>query len=251
MRGSIMVGGLAAALLLTGCTPADEGHFDEAEPADIVEEGWRAMRALDYVRVEVESPEEDYLWSLDARYGPMGECAGEAVIAGAEDDIGLEFVGMDGLLYVRGDDALWTEAVGADDGQAVSEEIGDRWAVFPENEGPLRGLCDLGGYLDALAGDDRGAEWERGNKRRIGGVGTVLLRHAADSGTSGTRELYVSDTADAHIRSLREEDQWGGRTEVSFSDFDEEFTVEVPDEDDTIDARQVLTDEEDRSSDED
>ena len=233
--------GLAAALTACGGGDGDGGDSDSSSDGssfadqsaeEIVADAKAAMDELDAVKVtgSVTTGGQDI--DLDIQANGEGDCTGSIGIAGGQ----AELLGVGGETWFKPDKAFW-EASAPGQADQIIAVVGDRWVVVPPGTGNFDQFCDVDGLLEEMisTGDDSSTYTKAGTEELDG---AEVIRIDNEDEEEGTSSGYV--LADEPHYLVKVEKTEGEDTgSVTFSQFNEEFTVEAPAEDEVIDLDQL------------
>jgi hypothetical protein len=224
--------GLGAAAVLSACGGdggcAEGGDF-AARPADEIVKGAKSdMSDLDAVRVAGSMSSDGQEIKLDIQASADGDCTGSIGAAGGS----AELLGVSGKTWMKPDEAFWRASVGDSADQIISL-VGDKWVVIPEDEDSLNTFCDVDDLLDELLKDeDSGSTYSKQGTDEVDGDDVVKIDN--EDKEEGTSTGYVL-VDDPHYLVKIEKTEGEDTGSVTFSEFDEEFEVEAPADDDVID----------------
>ncbi|WP_103528194.1 hypothetical protein, partial [Streptomyces sp. SM12] len=237
LRDALVSGLLCAAGagLLGGCSSEpppdpDEGTNGLASlPADTVEERALAVAGeADALRLSGTVTAGEAGFRLDMRLGPQGGM-GEVSTQGMT----FEILRIEEELFIKADAAFWqfqqSEEDEADPGIDPAEKLDGMYVkVAPEDPSyeQLSGFTDKSVMLDLLLTLE--GTRETGERGEIGGVETISV--IADEGAGGV--LEVSLIGDPYPLRL---ERGGEAGEIRMADWNEEFTLRAPAEDQIVD----------------
>jgi len=217
--------GVAATAMLSGCG----GGFAEESPEAIGEAAEKDMKELSSVRIAGELISDGDEISVDMALSTDGDCEGTLGIQGGKTEI--RSVG--GQTWMKPDAAFW-EASAGEQAEMVQGVVGDKWVVLGEGEG-FSELCDLDELLDGVDDDDE-SKGENEGTEDVDGTEAVKVTGETDEGDPVT--VWVA-TDEPHYILKMEVDTGEEPGTITFSDFDEELTVEAPAEDEVIDLDEL------------
>lgn len=229
---------VTVAVLLGGCSSADpdEGTNGLAKlPPETIEQRAReAAEAADALRLSGSVLTEEAGFRLDMRLGPDGGI-GEVSTQGMT----FELLRVEEELYIKADAAFWRyQQEDGEDGEG-EEEVdpdidpaekleGKYVKVAPEDPAyeQLSGFTDKSVLLDGLLTLE--GERATGDRGEIGGVRTISV--VADEGAGGVLEISLIGTP-YPLRLAR----GGDAGEIRMADWNKDFTLRVPKEDQIVD----------------
>ncbi len=221
---------LAGVALATTLSACGGGDFAEESPDAIGEAAEKDMKALKSVRIAGELVEEGEKVSVDMALSTKGDCEGTLGIQGGETQIRS----LDGETWMKPDAAFW-EASAGDDAAMVQGVVGDKWVVLGDEEG-FAELCDLDELLDSMNDDEDDSKAETQGTEDVDGTEAVKVTGETDEGDPVT--VWVAVDEPHHILKM-EVDQGEEPGQITFSEFDEELSVEAPAEDEVIDLARL------------
>lgn len=216
--------GIAVATALTGCgddgDSGDSTDFADEKPADIVEAANEAMTGLESLKVSGEMRTEGQVATVDFQLGTDGNCTGTL-------DVGtgvIEVLGTGGDRWFKGDEAFWS-TTGIPDPSVVV----DKWVI--DAEGEFEQFCDVDEFVDSLIEDDSEETYEVTGTEEVEGEEVVVIEQTDDE--EGVSTGYIRTDEPHYMVKIDKEGDEGGS--VTFSEFDEEFEVTPPPEDEIVD----------------
>lgn len=227
--------GLALAALgvtaaLTGCSGDDGSDFAESPAEDIVAAAKADMGDLKALKVSGTVNNDGQEITIDLQVGSGGDCTGSIGV----DDGTAELRGVGGDTWMRPDEAFWRSFAG-DSAEQVLSLVGDKWVVIPADEESFNQFCDVNDLLDELLKDqdeeDKSTYTVTGTEDLDGDEVVLVDNEDPEDGTS-TGYVLVDDPH--YLVKIEKTDGEDSGT-VSFSEFDEDFDVEAPAEDEVID----------------
>ncbi|HSI92450.1 MAG TPA: hypothetical protein VK925_03075 [Jiangellaceae bacterium] len=150
------------------------------------------------------------------------------------DDSGpVELVAVDGRIYVTGDEEFLAETVGED----AAKTIAGKWLMLAEDSSRrFEVLADGRHFTEAVLGGQDG-ELEMTGVREVDGTPAVGLLFRETGAT-----LWVAASGDPVPLRFEEKGASGGSGVLRFVDLGVQVELEVPDEDDVVDAESLSTD---------
>lgn len=215
-------------VLAAGCGSDDDGgdsDFAQQSGDKIAADAKAEMKDLDEVRFSGEIASGGDTVTLDLQASSAGDCTGTIGVGGGS----AEILAKDGINWFKPDEAFW-RANGGDSADAIIAAVGDKWVV--DTDSNFAQFCDLDSFFDNLFKDDEGGgKYKTTGTDDINGEAVVKVEQSDDDGTSVG---YVRIEGDHYLLKLErtEGDEPG---HLDFSDFDEEFDVEAPADDEIID----------------
>jgi len=216
------VGAIGALALLAGCG----NGFADRSAETIQKESVKDMQALEAVRMEGSVTQQDNEIGLDLSMTTDGDCAG-SVSRG--DSGSAEVVTVDDTSWFKPDDEFWQAQAGPAADQII-DQVGDNWVQLPEGDQSFASFCDLEGLLDQI-GDDQEETSKKGETEDVADQEAIKLTRDNDEG--GTTTVWVAVDDPHHILKVERE---GGDSPgtITFSEFDEDASIEAPADDETI-----------------
>lgn len=226
---------LAVALvgLATGCGGDDKGggggdDFADKPAAEIADAAKADMKALDAVRYSGDITSGSDSISLDIQASSGGDCTGTLGLG----DGTAEVLAKGGDLWFRPDEAFWRQQA-PDQAEAIITAVGDKWVVDSNQE--FAQFCDLDKFFEQVfATPDSGSKYKTVGTGELDGQQVVKVDNTSAKGTS-TGYVAVDDPHYLLKVERTEGDQPG---KIEFSDFDDQFAVEAPADDEIIDLSQ-------------
>ncbi|HYF73005.1 MAG TPA: hypothetical protein VD864_09295 [Nocardioides sp.] len=227
------VAGLGAAALLTACGGGDGGGFADDPVDDIVATAKSDMGKLEAVKVSGAVSSDGQEIEIDLQASSEGDCTGTLGIAGGS----TELLGVDGSTWMRPDEAFWRATAGETADQIISA-VGDKWVVVPAEDDSFSSFCDVDELLDQMLKDDEDdkSTYSKAGTEDVDGDETVAIDN--EDPEDGTSTAYILVDEPHYIVKL-EKTEGEDTGEVTFSEFDEEFDVEAPGEDEVIEFDQL------------
>ncbi|MDQ4051357.1 MAG: hypothetical protein M3237_01490 [Actinomycetota bacterium] len=221
--------GIAVAAAMTGCGGDDDGggdsDFADQKPADIVDEATKAMGELDSLRMSGEMSSADQEATIDIQLSSAGSCTGSLSFDGTGS---IEILGVDGDRWFKGDEAFWS-TTGIPDASPVI----DKWVV--DAEGDFAEFCSVDDFVGGLFEDESDENYESKGVESVDGDDAVAIEQTdADDGVS-TGYILVEDPH--YMVKIEKEGDEGGS--IAFTDFNEEFEVTAPSDDEIVDLSQL------------
>ncbi len=230
-RIAMAVAGLGAATVLTACGGGD-GFADK--PADeIVSTAKSAMGDLKTAKVSGSVTSDGQQIDLDLQASSEGDCTGTIGVAGGT----TELLGVGGSTWMRPDEAFWRATAG-DSADQVIAAVGDKWVVIPPEDDSFNTFCDVNDLLDQLLKEDDsdGSTYSKNGTEEVDGEETLKIDN--EDPKDGTSTGYVL-VGEPHYLVKIEKTEGADTGSVTFSQFDEEFDVEAPADDEVVDLDQL------------
>ena len=221
--------GIAVAAAMTGCGGDDDGggdsDFADEKPADIVEAATTAMGELDSLRISGEMASEDQSGTIDIQLSNDGDCTGSLSF----DQSGtIEILGVDGDRWFKGDEEFWS-STGIPDTSVVL----DKWVS--DAQGDFAEFCTVEDFVGGLFEDESDEEYETKGTETVDGDEAVVIEQ--DDAEDGVSTGYVLVDEPHYMVKIEKEGDEGGS--VAFTDFNEEFEVTAPSDDEVVDLSQL------------
>ena len=221
-------------VLAAGCGGSDDkdgGDSDFAKQSGkkIAADAKADMKDLDAAKFSGEITCNGDTVSLDIQASSAGDCTGTVGLGGGT----AEMLAKDGANWFRPDEAFW-RANAPDSADAIIAAVGDKWVL--DTDANFAQFCDLDAFFDNLFKDDDDAgDYKVTGTDEVDGQEVVKVEQEDDKGTSVG---YVLIEGDHYLLKLeRTEGDEPGHLE--FSDFNDEFDVTAPAEDEVIDLSTV------------
>ncbi|WP_232680063.1 hypothetical protein [Nocardioides sp. R-C-SC26] len=222
--------GVAAAL--AGCGGDD---FADQSAEEILAAAASEMSDLTSVRITIGLVGDGREAGSDTQLAADGDCLGTF---GFGDGV-AEVRGVGDEVWIRAGDDFW-RSFGAGDDEAALEAVRGKWLPFgAEPEMMIGGTCDLevsvGELVDEIAEEEGDSGFAVDGTEVIDGESVVRLKREDDDGeTFG----YVR-VEEPHYLVRFEGPDGDEAGSVNFSEFNEEFEVRAPAEDEIVDLRDL------------
>lgn len=220
-----------AAATLTACSGDDGGDDFAKSPAeDIVAAAKSDMGDLKAVKVSGTVTNDGQEISIDIQSSSEGDCTGSIGV----DEGTAELLGVGGDTWMRPDEAFWRSFAG-ENAEQVLTLVGDKWVVIPAEDDSFNQFCDVDELLDQLLKDDDEEDestYSVTGTEDLDGDEVVLVDNEDPEDGTSTGYVLVDDP---HYLVKIEKTDGEDTGSVTFSEFDEEFDVEAPAEDDVVD----------------
>ncbi|HEY1133424.1 MAG TPA: hypothetical protein VGE77_02525 [Nocardioides sp.] len=220
-----------AAATLTACSGDDGGDDFAKSPAeDIVAAAKSDMGDLKAVKVSGTVNNDGQEISIDIQSSSDGDCTGSIGV----DEGTAELLGVGGDTWMRPDEAFWRSFAG-ENAEQVLTLVGDKWVVIPAEDDSFNQFCDVDALLDQLLKEDDEEDestYSVTGTEELDGDEVVLVDNEDPEDGTSTGYVLVDDP---HYLVKIEKTDGEDTGTVTFSEFDEEFDVEAPAEDDVVD----------------
>ena len=219
--------------LSAGCGGSDDdgGDSDFAKQSGdkIAADAKADMKDLEEVKFTGEITSDGDKVTLDVQASSAGDCTGSIGLGGGN----AEILAKDGQNWFKPDEDFWRANAG-DSADAIISAVGDKWVL--DTDSNFSQFCDLDAFFDNLfKSDESSSKYETTGTEELDGEEVVKVEQSDDDGTSIG---YVLIEGDHYLLKLeRTEGDEPGRLE--FSDFDEEFDVTAPADDEVIDLSTI------------
>lgn len=234
-RIGLAIAALGVTAALTGCSGddgdgGDGGDFAKEPAKDIVAAAKSDMGELEAVKVSGTVTNDGEEITIDIQASAAGDCNGSI---GVEDGT-AELIGVGGETWMRPDAAFWRSFAGENAEQVLSI-VADKWVVIPAEDDSFNQFCDVDQLLDELLKDDDeedASTYTVQGTEDLDGDEVVLVDN--EDPENGTSTGYVLVDTPHYLVKIEKTD--GDDTgAVTFSEFDEEFDVSAPAEDEIVD----------------
>lgn len=230
-RIAIAAVGLGTAALLTACGGGND--FTDQSADDIVAAAKSEMGDLKTANVSGSVTSDGQQTDIDLQASSEGDCTGTIGVAGGS----TELLGVDGATWMKPDEAFWRSTAG-DTAEQVIAAVADKWVVIPPEDDSFNTFCDLDGLLAQLLEDDEedGSTYSKNGTEDVDGDEAVKVDN--EDPEDGTSTGYVLVDEPHYLVKIEKTD--GADTgSITFSEFDEEFDVEAPGDDEVVDLEQL------------
>jgi hypothetical protein len=217
-------------VLVAGCGGKDDkGGGDSAfakQSGDKIAEAAKAdMKTLEEVKFTGEVNTDDAQIKLDVQASSAGDCTGSIGLGGGTAEVRAK----DGTNWFKPDEAFWRANAG-DSADAVIAAVGDKWVL--DTDANFSQFCDLDAFFDNIfKEDDTSSKYKTTGTDEVDGKDVVKVEQTDDDG-SATGYVLV-DGKHYLVKLERTEGDQPGKLE--FTDFNKEFEVEAPADDEVID----------------
>ena len=228
---------VGALTLASGCGGDDSGgdkdkadsSFAKQSGDEIAAAAKADMKKLDEVKFSGDITSDGEKITLEIQASAAGDCTGSIGLGGGTADI----LAKDGTNWFRPDEAFWRANAG-DQADAIIAAVGDKWVL--DTDSNFSQFCDLNAFFDQLFKDDDDASpYKTVGTDEVDGEDVVKVEQSDDKGSSVG---YVLVDGEHYLVKLErtEGDEPG---HLDFSDFDEEFDVTAPADDEVVDLSQL------------
>lgn len=238
---------LSLACAATGCSVYDDlttSDFAKQDGDAIVAAASEAMLDVQSMRITGQARTDGNQFFLDLRLDRDDNCVG-TVRFGGSSNIDIRRVGD--RVWLKGESGAYNRLSSTPLPRHLLDRLSTTWVLF-EDDKDLRNACDLESFLesfevvDLVAGDpDTGKGKGKGKDRTddlSGEVPTVVGDESSEdgqkvvqlSGSPGGQHdelAWVRSEAPHHVVRIESTSMQDGGT-IAFSEFDQEFEVEVP-----------------------
>lgn len=138
---------------------------------------------------------------------------------------------------MRPDEAFWRATAGSSADQVISL-VGDKWVVIPAEDDSFNTFCDVQDLLDQMLKDDDEdkSTYSKKGTEDVDGDETIAIDNKDPEDGTSTGYVLVNEP---HYLVKIEKTDGEDTGSVTFSDFDEEFEVEAPGDDEVVDLDQL------------
>jgi hypothetical protein len=215
------------AAALTGCGGGDD--FTDQSGQEIADASKAAMKDLDSVKVSGAISTDGTETQIDIQTNADGDCTGSIGVG----DGSAQLLGVGGDVWFKPDEAFWRANAGATADQIIAA-VGDKWVVVPEGQEGFDQFCDVDLLLDQLLQNDTedDATFTKGDSTDVDGDEAIAVDRESDEDGKSTGYVLVDDP---HYLVKISKDDGADSGSVTFSEFDKDFDVEAPADDEIID----------------
>ena len=203
--------------------------FAQQPAADIAGAAKADMLGLDAVHYSgaISSGGSDV--GLDMQASSSGDCQGTVKLGQGS----AEVASKDGTSWFRPDEAFWRQQV-PDTADQIIAAVGDKWVLDSDNQ--FTQFCDLDEFFSGIFTDDSADEkYDVKGTDELDGQDVVAVDNASDDGTA-TAYILLDDP---HYVLKVEKTAGDDTGAVEFGEFNEEFDVDAPTEDEVADLSQL------------
>ncbi|WP_459969976.1 hypothetical protein, partial [Nocardioides pyridinolyticus] len=218
--------GIASAAL-TACGGDDGDDFAKGPAEDIVAAAKTDMGELKAVKVAGTVTNDGQEITIDIQASSDGDCTGSIGVDGGT----AEVLGVAGETWMRPDEAFWRSSAGENADQVLTA-VGDKWVVIAPEDDSFNQFCDLDELLDQLLEDDDQSTYSVDGTDELDGDEVVRVENEDPEEGTSTGYILVDEP---HYLVKIEKTEGEDTGSVTFSEFDEEFDVEAPAEDEVVD----------------
>jgi hypothetical protein len=232
-----VVGAVGALALLAACggggdSGGGDSEFAQESASAIEKASIEDMKALETVQVEGSIDQPDSKVELDLTLIAGGDCQGTISVG---DSGSAEVVKAEGSSWFKPDQEFWKVQMGPAAEKTISV-VGDNWVQLPEGDESFTSFCDLEGLVDQIE-SDTDTPAEKDGTEELDGQETVKLTRD-DKASGGTVSTWVAVEDPHHI--LKAEQAGGdGPGGFTFSEFDEDASIEPPADDQVITVEEL------------
>ena len=224
-RMGLAVASIGIAAALTACGGGDD--FTDQSGEKIADSSKKAMDRLDAVKVSGTVTTNGEEVTIDVQTNDKGDCTGSIGTGGGK----AELLGTGGDIWFKPDEAFWRASAG-DAADQILAAVGDKWVVVPAGGDGFDEFCDIDDLLDELLDGDDDSTYTTKEVEKVDGEDAVAVEQKDDDGELSTGYIRVDDP---HYLVKIEKTEGEDTGKVTFSEFDEEFEVEAPAEDEIVD----------------
>jgi len=214
-----------------GSDSKDGGDSDFAKQSgDKIADAAKAdMKELEQVKYSGEINSDGSSIKLDIQASSAGDCTGTIGLG----DGTAEVLAADGENWFRPDEAFWRQQA-PDQADLIISTVGDKWVL--DTDANFSQFCDLDAFFDNVFKDDSdGGTYKTTGTDELDGQDIVKVEQSDDDG-SATGYVLVDDP---HYLLKIERTEGDDPGALAFSEFNEDFDVEAPAEDEVVDLSQV------------
>jgi hypothetical protein len=225
------VAALSLLVLVAGCGGKDgDSDFAKQSGNKIAADAKADMKDLEQVKYTGEINTNGSSIELDIQASAAGDCTGTIGIG----DGTAEVLAKDGTNWFRPDEAFW-RANGGEQADAIIAAVGDKWVL--DTDANFAQFCDLDAFFDNIFTDDKKtkAEYKVKGTDEVDGEKVVKVERTSEDGPATG---YVLIDGKHYLVKLERTDGADAGA-IEFSDFNKEFEVEAPAEDEVVDLSQL------------
>jgi hypothetical protein len=213
---------LAAA---AGCGGKDDDGFAKQSGDKIAATAKADMKSLDEVKFSGEITSGGDKVTLDIQADFSGDCTGSIGLGGGNAVVAAK----DGTSWFKPDEAFWRANAG-DSADAIIAAVGDKWVL--DTDANFSQFCDLDAFFDNLFKEDESAgKYKTTGTTKVDGKQVVKVEQSDDEGTS-TGYVLVEGK---HYLVKLERTAGDEPGHLEFSEFNKEFDVSAPADDEVVD----------------
>lgn len=224
---------LAALTLAAGCGGDDGADaadaFTKQSGNEIAEAAKADMKALKQVKYAGAITSDGAPFDLDVQASSEGDCTGSIGVEGGSSEI----LSKDGEGWFRPDEGFW-RVQAPDQAEAIIAAVGDKWVVDTDEQ--FTQFCDLDAFFDNIFSPDGSTgDYKKTGEEELDGQDVVKVEKSGDKGSATG---YVLVEGEHYLLKL-ERTEGDSPGSLEFSEFNEEFEVEAPAEDQVVDLSQL------------
>jgi len=227
-RIALAVASIGMAAALTACGGGGDDFTDQSGQK-IADTSKKAMSDLTAVKVSGTVTTDGDEVTIDVQTNDKGDCTGSIGTGGGT----AELLGSGGDIWFKPDEAFWRASAG-DSADQILAAVGDKWVVVPSGGEGFDQFCDVDALLEELTKSESedGDKYTKKDTEDVDGDEAIPVEHTSKD--DGTSVGYVL-VDDPHYLVKIEKTDGDDTGKVTFSEFDEEFEVTAPTEDEAVD----------------
>ena len=221
---------LSLLVLVAGCGGEDDGggddDFAKQSGTKIADASRADMRDLEQVKYSGDITTDGSSIQLDIQASASGDCTGTIGIG----DGTAEVLAKDGTNWFKPDEAFW-RSNGGEQADAIIAAVGDKWVL--DTDANFAQFCDLDAFFDNIFAEEDGtkADYKVTGTDEVDGEKVVKVER---TGKDGPATGYVLVDGKHYLVKL-ERTEGDDEGSIEFSDFNKEFEVEAPADDEVVD----------------
>ncbi len=229
-RIGLAMAGLGMAAALTACGGGGGDDFTDQSGQEIADASDAAMKGLDSLKVSGTITNGGQTVDIDIQTNSDGNCTGSIGVEGGS----AELLGVDGVVWFKPDEAFWRANAG-DTADQMMELVGDKWVVVPEGDAGFDQFCDSDDLHDELLKNDESdsEKFTKGDTTDVDGDKAIAIDRDSEVDGKSTGYILVDDPH--YLVKIEKDDDGDNSGSVTFSEFDADFTVEAPADEDIVD----------------
>jgi hypothetical protein len=232
LRTVAALGVLGVLVLAGGCGGKDDsaGSDFAKQSGDKIADAAKAdMKDLDEVKFSGEITSDSSKVTLDIQADSKGDCMGTIGLGGGTAQV----LAKDGPNWFKPDEKFWKANAG-DSADAIIQAVGDKWVL--DTSSNFSQFCDLDAFFDNLFKDDAGASpYKTTGTTEVDGKKVVKVEQSDDQG-SATGYVLIDGK---HYLVKLERTQGDEPGHLDFTDFNKEFDVTAPADNDVVDLNSL------------